>query len=62
MSRLDIKYIAIDPYHSDQEQSFIGNNIEDCWSQKYEFDRWLGRNHPSGIMAIYKFEIKREKL
>ena len=62
MARLDIKYVAIDPYHSGQEQSFIGYNIEDCWSQKYEFDRWLGRNHPSGIMAIYKFEIKREKL
>ena len=42
MARLDIKYIAIDPYYSDQEQSFISYNIDDCWIQKYHFDKWLG--------------------
>lgn len=62
MARLDIQYIAIDPYYSDQKQSFIGYDIDDCWMQKYEFDRWLGRNHPSGIRTIYKFEIINEKL
>lgn len=62
MARLDIKYIAIDPHYSDQEQSFIGYNIDDCWSQKYDFDDWLGRNQPSGIKAIYKWEIINEKL
>lgn len=62
MARLDIKYIAIDPYYSDQKQSFIGYNIDDCWSQKYDFDEWLGRNHPSGIDTIYKWEIMNEKL
>lgn len=62
MARLDIKYIAIDPYYSDQEQTFIGYNIDDCWSQKCDFDDWLGRNHPSGISTIYKCEIIQEKL
>lgn len=62
MARLDVKYIAIDPYYSDHTQSFIGYNIDDCWSQKYHFDKWLGREHPSGIRTIYKCEIINEKL
>lgn len=62
MARLDVRYKAIDPYYSDQCQSFIGYNIEECWGQKYEFEEWLGRNHPSGIMTIYKCEILKEKL
>ena len=53
--------MAIDPYYSDQEQSFIGYDIKDCWSQKYDFDRWLGREHPMGMKAIYKEEILQEK-
>lgn len=62
MARLDVKYIAIDPYYSDQTQSFIGYDIDDCWSQKYHFEKWLGREHPSGIRTIYKCEIINEKL
>ena len=62
MARLDVKYIAIDPYYSDNTQSFIGYDIDDCWSQKYHFDKWLGREHPSGIRTIYKCEIINEKL
>lgn len=62
MARLDVKYTAIDPYYSDQEQTFIGYNIDDCWLQKCDFDEWLGRNHLSGISTIYKCEIIREKL
>ena len=57
-----IKYILIDPYYSDQTQSFIGYDIDDCWSQKYHFEKWLGREHPSGISTIYKCEIINEKL
>ena len=62
MARLDVKYIAIDPYYLDHTQSFIGYNIDDCLSQKYHFDKWLGREHPSGIRTIYKCEIINEKL
>ena len=62
MARLDVKYTAIDPYYSDQEQTFIGYNIDDCWPQKCDFDEWLGRNHLSGISTIYKCEIINEKL
>ena len=61
MACLRIKYVAIDPYYSDQEQSFIGCDIEDCWSQKYDFDQWLGREHPMGMKAIYKEQILQEK-
>lgn len=61
MACLRIKYVAIDPYYSDLEQSFIGYDIEDCWSQKYDFDIWLGREHPMGMKAIYKEEILQEK-
>ena len=39
-----------------------GYNIDDCWSQKCDFDKWLGREHPSGIRTIYKCEIINEKL
>lgn len=62
MARLDVKYIAIDPYYLNQTQTFIGLNIEDCWLQKYYFERWLGREHSSGISTIYKIEIIQEKL
>lgn len=62
MACLRIKYVAIDPYYSDHEQSFIGYNIDDCWSQKFEFDEWLGREHPMGYKTLYKCEILQEKL
>lgn len=62
MACLRIKYIAKAPYYSDQEQSFIGSDIESCWNQKYEFDQWLGREHPMGVMAIYREEIIQERL
>jgi hypothetical protein len=62
MARLDVKYIAIDPYYLDQKQTFIGINIDDCWLQKYHFERWLGREHSSGISTIYKIDIIQEKL
>lgn len=62
MARLKIKYTAIDPYYSDQEQVFIGSDIEDCWSQAYMFEKYLGRNHSNTIMLTYKTEIIEEKL
>lgn len=52
--KLTVYYEAIDPYYSSHDQTFIGPNEESCYSQKYEFEEWLGRNHPNGIMNIYK--------
>lgn len=62
MARLKIKYEAVDPYYSDEMQTFIGYDIDDCWEQCTEFEKWLGREHPAGIMFIYKTHILEEKL
>lgn len=62
MARIRIKYEAIDPYYSDQVQTFIGETIESCDEQRYEFERYLGRNHPHGFMAIYSPIVIEEKV
>lgn len=61
MAKLRIRYNSIDPYYSTTEQTFIGVSLADCENQKYEFEEWLGREHPSGIMSIYRPEILEEK-
>lgn len=52
--KLIVYYEAIDPYYSSHGQVFIGADKESCYSQKWEFEEWLGRNHPNGINNIYK--------
>lgn len=47
-------YEAIDPYYPDQVQTFIGTTFEELDEQEYEHNQWLGRNHPAGIMFVYK--------
>lgn len=54
---LKIKYISIDPFYSDMEQSFIGLDIDSCERQRIEFESYLGREHSNGISSIYKTEI-----
>lgn len=61
MARLKVKYKATDPYYSDQIQTFIGCDINSCWDQMYEFEEWLGREHPAGIRFMYKIEIIEER-
>lgn len=51
------KYIAIDPYYSDFEISFIGDNLDKIDEQIFDFEKYLGREHPSGISTIYKTEF-----
>ena len=51
------KYTAIDPYYTDQIQTFIGEDINSIDEQIYEFEKWLGKEHPLGIGAIYKEEV-----
>lgn len=51
-----IKYIAIDPYYSDQVQTFIGADSNSITDQIYEFEDYLGREHSNGIASIYKTE------
>lgn len=52
-----VKYKAIDPYYSDEVQVFISGSLEGLDSQQYEFEKWLGRNHPAGIKYIFQPEI-----
>ena len=54
---LKVFYEAIDPYYASQTQTFIGADEEDCLNQKYEFEKWLGREHPAGIKMIYRDKI-----
>lgn len=61
MARLKIRYNAIDPYYSTQVQTFIGETLDACEAQQAEFEEWLGRNHPAGIMSIYCPEILEER-
>ncbi|WP_337524390.1 hypothetical protein [Alistipes putredinis] len=61
MARLKIRYNAVDPYYSTHEQTFIGVNLDDCDNQRFEYEQWLGREHPSGIMTIFKPEILEER-
>lgn len=61
MARLKIRYKAVDPYYSTHEQTFIGVNLDDCDNQRFENEQWLGREHPSGIMTIFKPEILEER-
>lgn len=61
MARLKIRYKAVDPYYSTHEQTFIGVNLDDCDNQRFEYEQWLGSEHPSGIMTIFKPEILEER-
>lgn len=61
MARLKIRYKAVDPYYSTHEQTFIGVNLDDCDNQRFEYEQWLGREHPSGIMTIFIPEILEER-
>ena len=54
--RAVIKYVAIDPYYSDQVQTFIGADADSIDDQVYEFEQYLGREHSNGIASIYKTE------
>lgn len=47
-------YEAIDPYYSDEVQTFVGATWEELNDLEYEHNKWLGRNHSAGIMCIYK--------
>lgn len=50
-------YEAIDPYYSDEVQTFIGATWQELEEQEYEYDKWLGREHPAGIRFIYEKRI-----
>lgn len=55
--RRDVWYESIDPYYSDEIQTFIGSSCEELDNLEYEHDKWLGREHPAGIRFIFDKHI-----
>ena len=60
--RLNVYYESIDPYYSSHDQVFIGIDEESCYRQKYEYEKWLGRDHTNGIRSVYSVKILENKL
>jgi hypothetical protein len=56
-----VLYKSVDPYYPDQTHVFIGSDEEEIDRQQYEFEQFLGREHPAGIMFIYKAHRIAEK-
>ena len=56
-----VKYTAIDSYYSDFTETYIGADLDNLDYQQYELEKFVGRNHPHGIDAIYKQEIIEER-
>ena len=52
-----VRYNAIDPYYSTFEETYIGATLDEIDQQQQETEEFIGRNHPSGIMSIYKTEV-----
>ena len=52
-----VKYEAIDPYYSDQEQTYIGSTLDELDAIEYETEKFMGKEHPMGVLAIYKISI-----
>lgn len=55
--KMKVHYEAIDPYYSSHDQVFIDIDEEGCYRQKYEYEKWLGRCHPAGIICIFRETI-----
>lgn len=49
-----VKYEAFDPFYSDVEQTYIGTSLDEIDRIQEETEEFMGRNHPNGIMSIYK--------
>ena len=51
-----VKYTAIDPYYSDQEQTYIGSSSSEVDTIQWETEEFMAREHCS-LSMIYKSEI-----
>lgn len=51
-----VKYTAIDPYYSDQIQTYIGSSLREIEDIQYETEEFMAKEHYS-LGAIYKTEI-----
>jgi len=51
-----VKYIAVDPYYSDQIQTYIGTTEEEIDNIQYETEQHMAQFH-CNLSMIYKPEI-----
>lgn len=51
-----VKYTAIDPYYSDQIQTYIGSSLREIEDIQYETEQFMAREHNS-LYMIYEPEI-----
>lgn len=51
-----VKYKAVDPYYSDQTQTYIGATMEEVDNIQYETEEFMAREHAC-LGMIYKPEI-----
>ena len=52
-----IKYTAIDPYYSDQIQTYIGGSPDEVDSIRKETEDFMAREHGGCLFMIYRTEI-----
>ena len=52
-----VKYVAIDPFYSDFEETYIGTTLYEIDMQQAELEEYLGHNHENGIQSIYHPEL-----
>jgi hypothetical protein len=55
-----VRYTAIDPYYSDQEQTYIGSNSDEIDAIQYETERFMAREHCS-LGMIYRTEVIKDE-
>ena len=51
-----VKYIPVDPYYSEQTQTYIGSTDSEVDNIQYETEEFMARNHPN-LSMFYKTEI-----
>ena len=55
-----VKYTAVDPYYSDQEQSYIGASMYEIDEIQYETEQFMAMEHHGNLSMIYRSEILSE--
>ena len=51
-----VKYEAVDPYYSDQEQTYIGSSPEEVNAIQWETEEFMAREHTC-LSMIYRSKI-----
>ena len=54
--KLVVKYTAVDPYYSDQIQTYIGASPEEVESIRQETEDFMAKEHGGVLSMIYKAE------